>query len=606
MKPKNKKWKKIVIFLVIIAIIITGVISCQVSASKKLMETLNQVETAIVERRSITNYVSATGVLCSETDVNMSADLRGVKVKEVFVSVGDYVHKGDIIAEFDTTDLLKQLESAKESLDDVNSLNGLSIAGANRTYNDTVRNGEYSISQAQNEVERAQTNYTYMVADYQTQLNDYQKSVDEENFAVSERDRAKQDYESAQGMEASRRSTFESANQEYQTYITGAEYLTITAEVDQSLNCATIKNWVNSGCYSEKGFSDGTVSYTTDELKQKMSVTGEAIDEDILLGFRYYKVLRKAETLSKNVTEAKTAYDEIVGQISQLNAIYESKEAAVKAATATRENMQKALTTAERQVASAKSSCDTAAKAYENTKATQESAISAARDSVSSTKINANNRSQESSVENYEQQVEKGMLKATNDGTITSVSIKEGNSYDGGGVVTIQDTENLYLSSEIDQSEISNVKEGMEVLVRTDATGKDDLHGVVQSISPVPVQGKSSVKYKVKIKLTEQNERLMIGMTARISIITKSANDVLTVPYDAIYEDDDGNKVLHLYNEDTEEITNLPVTIGLEGDYYVEVSADQLAEGTVIQIPNLEVNDAMQELLMEMGGMGGM
>lgn len=98
----------------------------------------------------------------------------------------------------------------------------------------------------------------------------------------------------------------------------------------------------------------------------------------------------------------------------------------------------------------------------------------------------------------------------------------------------------------------------------------------------------------------------MIGMTARISIITKSANDVLTVPYDAIYEDEDGKKVLHLYNEDTEEITNLPVTIGLEGDYYVEVSADQLAEGTVIQIPNLEVNDAMQELLMEMGGMGGM
>lgn len=606
MKKKKKKWKKVVIILVVIVLLVTGVVSCQVKQTKQLMETLNQVETAEVEKRSIVNYISATGLLVSETDLALTADVTGIKVTEVAVEVGDYVHAGDVIAVFDTSDIEKQLADAKESLEDTNSLNGLTVAGANRSYEDTVRNSEYTINNAQTEVNTAKTNYDYMVTDYNKQVSDYDKAVADENNAANERDQAKTAYENAKQNDSAGKAAYEKAEKEYKAYVSGAEYSAAVSAVEGSANAGNIKLWVSNGYYTKDGYADGTTAYSVEELERGTTQAGESISADIILGFQYYKVLAKAETLSNALAAASTQYQSKQAEISTLQATYEAKEAAYKAAVSARESMQTAVTNAQRQMDSAKTTYSTALAAFENTKASQASSIQAAKDSVSTSKINANSRAQTTTVENYEEQIENGVLKAGKDGTVTAITIKEGDLYAGGTVVTIQDTASLYLTSEIDQSDISDVKEGMEVLIKTDATGEDELQGVVSKINPTPVQSASGVKYQVEIALKEQNVRLMIGMTARISIITNSANDVLAVPYDAVYTDDAGNKVLHLYNVETEEITDLPVNVGLEGDYYVEVSGENLAEGTVIQVPNAEASNAMEELLMEMGGMGGM
>ena len=64
----------------------------------------------------------------------------------------------------------------------------------------------------------------------------------------------------------------------------------------------------------------------------------------------------------------------------------------------------------------------------------------------------------------------------------------------------------------------------------------------------------------------------------------ESSKDVLTVPYDAIQTDEEGNSFVYVQDIDSSDESGtgrkkIDVTVGLEGDYYVEVSGEGLEEG---------------------------
>jgi HlyD family secretion protein len=63
---------------------------------------------------SLTITVSATGTLQPLTQVDISSELSGV-VRTVAVDENDLVHKGDVLAELDTTRLIAQVEGAQAS-----------------------------------------------------------------------------------------------------------------------------------------------------------------------------------------------------------------------------------------------------------------------------------------------------------------------------------------------------------------------------------------------------------------------------------------------------------------------------------------------------------
>ena len=63
---------------------------------------------------SLTVTVSATGTLQPLTQVDISSELSGV-VRTVAVNENDLVHKGDVLAELDTTRLAAQVDGAEAS-----------------------------------------------------------------------------------------------------------------------------------------------------------------------------------------------------------------------------------------------------------------------------------------------------------------------------------------------------------------------------------------------------------------------------------------------------------------------------------------------------------
>jgi len=269
------------------------------------------------------------------------------------------------------------------------------------------------------------------------------------------------------------------------------------------------------------------------------------------------------ENAQAALSSAKATSDAL-GLDSQYAALKEA-QAEMKAAC---KNLESSLNTAENAVDSAWLAVQNAQAAYDYTVASQESSFRGSKDALKSAEAGAGVATiqQESSVDSLNKQIEKGAVTADIGGTVTAVNIKEGERYAGGAIVTIQDTGALVVSAEIDEYDIADVKIGMKAVFKTDSTRDEQLTGEVIFISPTPTMG-SDVTYQVKVRIDSDTSRLRIRVSAQLNITLEETADVLTVPYDAMQQEEKGDDVI----SDVEHTENggviktaIPVTVGVE------------------------------------------
>ena len=210
-------------------------------------------------------------------------------------------------------------------------------------------------------------------------------------------------------------------------------------------------------------------------------------------------------------------------------------------------------------------------------------------------------REAEKQVEDASSTLEKCAVTAPISGIVTAVGIEEGELYNGSDMFQIDDDSSYVISTTVDEYDISKVKEGQRVAVLTEATGEDEIQGEIRFVAPTTgsssltgvssqsaggtgmssTASSTSSGYEVKIDVKTEDERLRMGLTAKCSIILEEVQDVYAVPYDAIHENSNGSSVVYV-SEKTEEgksFTEILVEKGMESDYYVEISGDQLREG---------------------------
>ena len=82
--------------------------------------------------------------------------------------------------------------------------------------------------------------------------------------------------------------------------------------------------------------------------------------------------------------------------------------------------------------------------------------------------------------------------------------------------------------------------------------------------------------------MEEPDERLRLDMSASLSIVIEEHEDVLTVPYNAVWTDNDGNSFVTVV--DGEDSTDVAVEVVMESNYYTEISASDIKEGDMVEI----------------------
>lgn len=313
----------------------------------------------------------------------------------------------------------------------------------------------------------------------------------------------------------------------------------------------------------------------------------------------------------KYQAEAEALEKEVEGQAKQVEStsleVKKAKEdlsADADKALKARKSRDDELKTLAQNLETAKNNYESAKKNLESTKIQVANEISGLRDNLKTSQAGANNLDNVE-IENLSEELEKVMIKAPADGTVTEVPAKEG-QVPTGYLAKIETIDKLRIESQIKEYDKNSIKVGTEVEITSDSIMGEVYKGKVISIDPAPMpvseDNKSGeVLYKTVIEIDEgQEEKFAPGMTLRVKYIISQEENTFKVPSDAIFERDNKSYVLALKDlgKDKYQIEKVEVTRGLENDAETAIKSKDLKEGDKILATSGGYGEGSQVKLM--------
>ena len=172
-------------------------------------------------------------------------------------------------------------------------------------------------------------------------------------------------------------------------------------------------------------------------------------------------------------------------------------------------------------------------------------------------------RRTEGSLNQAKDQINKTTVYAPMDGTISSLSCKEGERVLGTGqfagteIMRVADLGSMEVRVKVNENDIVNVKLGDVAIVSIDAFPSRKFSGKVYEISNSALSAGASgsnaaamaasasdevTNFLVKIRITDTESKLRPGMSATVDISTQTAPNVMTVPIQSVTVRDEGGK----------------------------------------------------------------
>ena len=242
------------------------------------------------------------------------------------------------------------------------------------------------------------------------------------------------------------------------------------------------------------------------------------------------------------------------------------------------------LKTLAQNLETARDNYESAKRNLESTKTQVANEISGLSDNLKTAKAGANNLDCVE-IENLTEELEKSLIKAPADGTVTEVNAKEGQA-PAAAVAKIETIDTLRIESQVKEYDKNSVAVGTLVEITSDSAMGETYKGKVISIDPVPMPASADNKtgevlYKTTIELDEgQETKLSPGMTLRVKYIMSEEKNTFKVPTDAVFERDGKNYILALKDmgKDKYQIQKVEVSLGLSNDAETAIKSKDLKE----------------------------
>ena len=137
---------------------------------------------------------------------------------------------------------------------------------------------------------------------------------------------------------------------------------------------------------------------------------------------------------------------------------------------------------------------------------------------------------------------------------------------------SIVDPNSLYFRSEIDQEDVNKIKNDQSATVTLDSFADESINSKITYISFAPINSTSSTVYELRFSLPVDNSALKyrLAMTGNVDIPLARAENVLTLPIEAISEDGNQKFVEVLVNK---KIEKKNIETGIESDTDIEIKS---------------------------------
>lgn len=607
------KARKIIIPVSIIAGI--AAIGAAVAAMSSSASSVSYAETSKIELKTLENTISVSGTVQSSESRKVYSKLV-YPVETVSVSVGDSVKKGDVLCTINTDDLQQQILQQQASVESSGINSDYNLSEAEERYTEALekyQNGENSviisaqkgIDQAEKaledakrqeklgvssslpvNVQSAETGVETAKANYDNAVKAYNKAVSElepENYPVNVRTAADTLDEYKEYLRIVENKLYnnelESAYSKYNA--AKGEYMSAKNNVGDDIDASRLEVLQEAYAAAKQEYETIKNKYDEENLKKQIE-TAENQLEALIDGL---EAARDSAEISMD--NAKMAYDKAVTDLenikNQSSDTEESYGIAVK-------NAEDAL--------------ETAKKDYENAVKQVESELSSLKKQAEQQRtISGLNDPQVIILQNLKDKLEYAVITAPCDGIITSVRAEEGLIAEG-PLFVIEDLDDLRISSYVGEYDITYVNEGMNAAIRCDALDGAEYSGKVITVAPTSDASASNtgVNYKIETEVDGEDGKLRVGMSAKVDIVSERKENVLTITYDSLTADENGNDAVYIAEKGDDGIWRarlIPVQIGLETDYEIEVISSELKEGMLVLTDTALLSDGAVVMINE-------
>lgn len=500
------------------------------------------VQNAEITKMDIKQCITVTGTVKSCESSSIISDLLNTEIKSVDIKIGDRVKKGDVLAVLDDTDLQEQLKKAEKALASANERNDISINAAKRMYDTAISDKNTYSQRGSRTVEYARETYNKAVKNRDDVYNNYSEAVNAKDDAEYEAEQAAQ---------------------------TAAEAAEAASALQSSLNDA------RSGFNSAKEQYEAVMG-NPDSSDEERNSAKSAFDEASSAVVQLEDQLRNAEN-----------------GVKEANTYAQKASEAYAAAMMAEKELKASLAAVDNSVDEAKHGIEMASDSKTETDHTFDSTIASSADNLKTTEISTDDAVAdiEEQIRNIKKNIEKCRIKADIDGIITEVNIKAGETYAGGIIAVIQDDSSYKIEAAAEQYDISKLEKGMPTEITVQAISSVPMNGSLSFVSPTPqpptfsADGSSnSTDYTIEASFNNKEDKLRLGMTAKLNIIVGESKDVLAVPESCIHTDSDGRNFIEVSGSG-DSAEKVYVECGLKNDFYTAVSGDGVKEGMKVVLP---------------------
>lgn len=286
---------------------------------------------------------------------------------------------------------------------------------------------------------------------------------------------------------------------------------------------------------------------------------------------------------------------DVIAEIDSLN-----QENAVKAAQASLANTQAQKTIQAANLAQAKTALERAEKLNPQ-KLISDADLQAAQLAVQTAEgqlqaIDAQIQQAEINVEAAQLNLDRTKIVAPSDGTVVAVSVEVGQSVNANNtsptIVKLANLDKMVVKAEISEADVPRVEPGQQVYFTILGDPDTRIDATLRAVEPAPdsiasddtssSSSSTAVYYNGLFDVDNPGHKLRISMTAQVTIVLQSADDVLTVPASVLTrKGPDGSYMLPVWDQQKEAIEPTKVTIGLNNNVTAEVLSG-LQEGDLV------------------------
>ena len=465
------------------------------------------------------------------------------------------------------------VDDAREALDDAED----ALAEAEATYNKAVAGQAGLQEQAKATLEQARTEYTAA----ETAWNEYSETH-------------RQDYESGREERDKKKDAYDTAKQKYEESIT-EQVPDGGSDLQDQMEEAQKAYWI-----AEAEFTAVKMDYEGERSKYQAAETAWSQAQADYQN-QLASIESSASAAYSGVASAQTG---VASAEAQLDAARDARngstltqlEQGIASANRSVDSAELQEDIAKAQQDAAEQSADTAKQQQAATENSIAQQIDTLKDNLIGSQIAAQStKSQEIAIQSLQDTLADATITAPVSGVVTAVYAEEGQP--GNGLLfVIEDTDALKITTNIREYDVGNIEVGMPVVIRSDATGDKEISGTVTYIAPAANKTEngntltaddSTVEFEAEVQVNDADSGLRIGMNTRLTVLLEERDNVYGVPYDAVVEKADGSEVVYAVEPSSEKegsyvVTEVPVTTGLETDFYIEVSGDGITDGLSI------------------------